>query len=185
MDSLAHARPCLTPCLYEILARMWAVLKRIWRVVWCTAARIDLIGSRGRIFCFRLAGIEIGSNCHFAAGIRFVYCRAQFGSNVYVGPECFFEDSAPLIVESGVAIGPRCIIATGTHELGPSARRAGAVAPKPITVGTGSAVASGVIVVSGVTVGPGCVIAAGSVVTQDCEPDSGYAGVPAVLKRRL
>jgi acetyltransferase-like isoleucine patch superfamily enzyme len=40
------------------------------------------------------------------------------------------------------------------------------------------------MILPGVTIGAGCVIAAGSVITKDTDPDTIYAGVPAVAKRR-
>ncbi|WP_407108215.1 acyltransferase [Rhodococcus aetherivorans] len=75
---------------------------------------------------------------------------------------------------------------TGTHRIGPGAKRASNPTEfKPVTIGDGAWLGGGVIVTPGVHIGPGCVVAPGAVVTQDCEPDALYVGIPATFKRRL
>ncbi|MGI2292887.1 acyltransferase [Paenibacillus sp. GXUN7292] len=61
-----------------------------------------------------------------------------------------------------------------------SSKRAGESDRKPVTIGKGCWIGARATILPGVTVGDGCVIAAGAVVTKDCEPDSLYAGVPAI-----
>ncbi|HEX3960838.1 MAG TPA: DapH/DapD/GlmU-related protein [Trebonia sp.] len=86
---------------------------------------------------------------------------------------------------AGAWIGTRCTILTQTHEIGDAGRRAAGSVDKPVAIGAGCWLGTGVTVLPGVSIGPGCVIAAGAVVTRDCEPDGLYAGVPAVRKRDL
>lgn len=83
------------------------------------------------------------------------------------------------------AVAARVCFATGGHEIGPSKRRAGTQTTAPIVVGEGGWIGMGCTILGGVTVGAGAIVAAGSVVTQDCEPNALYAGVPATLKRYL
>ena len=49
----------------------------------------------------------------------------------------------------------------------------------------GTWIGANAIVLPGVRIGEGCVIAAGSVVVNDCEDNSLYAGVPARFIRKL
>jgi len=54
-----------------------------------------------------------------------------------------------------------------------------------VTIGNGCWICTRAIILPGVKIGDGCIIAAGSVVTEDCEPNYLYAGVPVVKIRYL
>lgn len=104
--------------------------------------------------------------------------------HVFVNEGCFF-DSGSIHLETGVYLGPRVVLVTANHSLGPEAMRAGGGKHSFIHIGQGSWLGAGVIVLPGVTIGAGCVIAAGAVVTKDCEPNGLYAGVPAKRVKEL
>ncbi|WP_281250869.1 acyltransferase [Sinomonas mesophila] len=75
---------------------------------------------------------------------------------------------------------------TGTHDIGPSDRRASEPTRySPVRIGKGAWLGAGVVVQPGVSIGEGCVVAAGAVVTKDLDPNGLYAGVPAKLVRSL
>ena len=134
----------------------------------------------------RRAGTTIG-RARVLPGIRFIGDPSvlSIGDDVFVNAELLVGANAPVTIGSGVRIGPRCTLVPTTHELGPSAARAGRIVAAPIVVGDGCWLGAGVTILSGITVGAGAVIAAGAVVTADCEPDALYGGIPAKLLRRL
>lgn len=111
--------------------------------------------------------------------------RIRFGTGVYVNRGVGFDNSDWITIGSNVSIGHDVLVCTSTHELGPSGKRAGAAIGKPIVIGDGVWIGARATILPGVTIGSGCVIAAGSVVVNDCQPDSLYAGVPAARVRAL
>ena len=108
---------------------------------------------------------------------------AVISKGCYVNRQVFIDGHVTL--EENVFIGPRALLCTASHEVGPSNFRAGDNILKPIRVGKGSWIGQSVSVIAGVNIAPGCIIAAGSVVTKDTEPNGLYAGVPARRIRDL
>ncbi|HXS48042.1 MAG TPA: acyltransferase [Solirubrobacterales bacterium] len=90
-----------------------------------------------------------------------------------------FDNSGSIEIGERVMVGMEVMFATSTHVLGSSEQRALEVTSAPIVVGDGCWIGSRATVLSGVTIGEGCVVGAGSLVREDCEPNSLYAGVPA------
>ena len=118
--------------------------------------------------------------------------KVWFGSsNISIGEGTFINYRAIFHTHGRISIGKNCDIAmdaefiTTAHEVGGPDRRAGQPVPRPISIGDGVWIGARALIMPGVTIGSGAVVAAGSVVTGDCEPNSLYAGAPAVLKKRL
>lgn len=109
----------------------------------------------------------------------------SMGPRSFVNAGCFLEGAGRLHLGADVHLGPGVQVLTSTHELGPSARRAGDFYNVATTIEDGCWIGAGALVLPGVTIGTGCVVAAGSVVTGDCEPNGLYAGMPATRKRTL
>ena len=123
----------------------------------------------------------------FASGSTILATNLTIGTGSYVNKGVLFEGQAAIVVGKNVAIGPRVMVLTSTHEIGPSAWRAGEGFPihMPVTIGDGVWIGAGAIILPGTTIHSGCVIAAGAVVTGDCGPDQLWAGVPARAKSAL
>ena len=130
---------------------------------------------------------------HRIAGTAWLNPRSFYGNTTgltvgegsFVNYGCFFDLGAPTTIGARCAVGYEVMFVTCTHEPGDAARRAGSDFTAPIVVGDGVWIGARAVIMPGVTIHDGCVIAAGSVVTQDCEPHSLYAGVPAKLVRSL
>lgn len=103
----------------------------------------------------------------------------------FVNYNCFLDLGAPITMGMNSGIGYETMLITCGHNVGPEWARIGEPVNSPIVIEDGTWVGARVTVMPGVTIGAGSVVAAGSVVTTDCEPNSLYAGVPAVFKRRL
>jgi maltose O-acetyltransferase len=146
--------------------------------VWPPSVRVRLL---------RALGVRIGAGTRVFPFIRFIgrVDLLQLGRGCFVNAELLIGSNASIVVGDRVSMGPRVQLLPTTHELGPSHARAGATTSAPIAIGAGSWLGAGVIVLGGVSIGPGCVIAAGAVVTEDCDSDCLYAGVPARLVRAL
>ena len=132
-----------------------------------------------RVFCDDIGAARI------LGGLRINNRHLVVGDNVFINEDALIDCNARVVIEDGVAIGPRCSFITSGHLVGPPEMRRRAIAYGEIRVGRGSWLATNVTVLPGVTIGEGCVIAAGAVVRSDCEPNGLYAGVPATRVKDL
>lgn len=99
--------------------------------------------------------------------------QCDYGYQITVGARTLINfgavilDSAPVTIGDDVQIGPSVQLVTPLHPLDPVERRALTEWAKPIVIGDGAWLATGVIVCPGVTIGAGTVVGAGSVVVSD------------------
>jgi len=101
--------------------------------------------------------------------------KLELGDHVWIGDGSFLLSYAPITMEDHSAIAHRVFLAAGGHDL----RSAGFAARNaPITLRSGSWVASCAFVGPGVTIGEGSVVGAGSVVVKDVGPGLIVAGNP-------
>ncbi len=129
----------------------------------------------------------------------FAPLHCEYGVNINVGNECFFNygctllDVSPITLGDGVWLGANVTLATPNHPL-VAEERLNANYPDgrhdlefsdPIVIEDGCWICSGAIVCGGVTVGKNSVVAAGAVVTRDVPPNSLVAGVPAKVIRQI
>jgi acetyltransferase-like isoleucine patch superfamily enzyme len=107
------------------------------------------------------------------------------GDHVWIGPQAYF-DARNLVIEEYVGWGP------GAKVLGSAHTGMPVDVPviqtdleiKPVRIGAWADIGVNAVILPGVTVGRGAIVGAGAVVTQDVEPFSIVAGVPARLIRR-
>ena len=126
-----------------------------------------------------------------------LYC--EYGINIHVGQECFFNyncvllDVAPITLGNGVWLGANVTLATPNHPF-LAEERLNADYPDgrhdleyaaPITIEDGCWICSGATVCGGVTIGRNSIVAAGAVVTRDMPANSIIAGMPAKVIRAL
>lgn len=99
--------------------------------------------------------------------------QCDYGYQITIGSRTFINfgvvilDSAPVRIGDDVQIGPGVQLVTPLHPLDPVERRTLIEWAKPIVIGDGAWLATGVIVCPGVTIGAGAVVGAGSVVVSD------------------
>lgn len=136
---------------------------------------------RRRIFTeLKGAGVPFRGVVHPTA---YVHPSAAVGEGVHLFPATVIDMAA--VLGDNIVLNTGCIIAhhsiIGDHcYFGPGARVAGIVHIESCCfVGIGSSI------VEKVRIGTGSVIAAGAVVTDNVEPQSLMAGVPAICKKRL
>ncbi|MBO9627074.1 MAG: hypothetical protein J7484_11960 [Microbacterium sp.] len=123
--------------------------------------------------------------CNISPGVWIGSRRLSIGEGAFLNTGVMISTHAPVSIGRNTFLAMRVTITTSSHEIGPSSKRAGKLTSAPVTIGDGCWIGAGVTILPGVTIGNGTIIAAGAVVTADCEPDSLYAGVPAVRKRAL
>lgn len=141
---------------------------------------------------------ELIPNCNnlfINAPFRFEYgCHTHFGTGCFVNYNFMCLDSAPVIIEDGVLIGPNVSVVTPVHPLladerRPYAREDGVITDDeyalPIRICKDCWIATNVTICGGVTIGEGTVIGAGSVVTKDIPAGVLAAGNPCKVIRKL
>ena len=152
----------------------------------------DFASGAVRSRLYRLAGFDIPAdafimgNLRLASGGEGFYQKLRMGSGVVIGDNVTINLDADVKLGNNVSLGPRVLIYTGTHQIGPgSRRRIGPVVGRRVTIEDGCWVGLAAIILAGVTVGHGSIVAAGAVVTQDVPPDSFVEGNPARVVRKL
>ena len=126
----------------------------------------NIFHNKIRKVLYKIAGLNIGqASIHSECFIG--------GNNLTIGDGTF------ICIKEKCNIAYEVTFCTSSHRIGNSEKRAGENIAKGITVNKGCWIGARVTILPGVTVGEGCIIAAGSVVSEDCEPNSLYAGVPA------
>ncbi len=114
---------------------------------------------------------------------------ADFGKNIHVGSNVFFnsgcrvQDHGGVFVGNNVLVGHNVVLATLDHDLDPAKRDLLHCAP--IRVGDDVWIGSNATVTKGVTIGDGAVVAAGAVVTRDVPPRTIAGGVPAKVIKAI
>jgi maltose O-acetyltransferase len=136
----------------------------------------------------RLGRISVASDASVCGG-GWVYGRGplHIGERSWLSPRVLFYTHPHASIDIGpdCDIGPGVHFVTGSHEMGPASRRAGAGHAKPIEVGRGTWIGANATILGGVRIGEGCVVAAGAVVTSDIPAQALAAGVPATVRRTL
>lgn len=131
---------------------------------------------------------EIGSGVFIGAG---AYLQGRFdgtfriGDRTWIGPQAYF-DARALVIENDVGWGP------GAKVLGSAHTGLPVDVPiirtdleiKPVTIGAEADIGVNAVILPGVTIGRGAIVGAGAVVTQDVEPYTIVAGVPAKFLRK-
>ena len=156
----------------------------LWHVLVNRVAGSFLVGELNRTRIYRACGLDVRSTA-IHPGQWFFSAQITIGEGAWLGQGSYFDTRAPITIGARAGIGPGVRLVTADHAMGDHDRRAGAYAPRPISIEDGAWVGAGAIVLSGVTIGAGAVIASGSVVHRDCEPDMLYGGVPAKPIRAL
>ena len=152
----------------------------------------DLLPARGgfavRRLLARAAGVRIGRYVRMAHGVHIYDRYLEIGDRTWVGIGTWLISNVqgPVTIGADVDIAPACVIHSGTHVVGTSARRAAQGRALPIRIGRGTWVGMRTTILGGVKLGEGTVVAAGSVVLPGVYAgDVLLAGVPARVVRSL
>ena len=160
------------------------------RAVWRALARRFGDGVQiGRgVLCRHPETFEIGSNVFIGDQAvlqgRFDG-RCVIEDHVWIGPQSYF-DARDLVIEEAVGWGPGAKVLGSTHTGVPTHVPIiqTSLTIRPVRIGAWSDIGVNAVVLPGVTVGKGAIVGAGAVLTEDVEPFTIVAGVPARLIRR-
>lgn len=136
---------------------------------------------------YRACGVTVGPFARINGGVVFQHHNVEIGRGTWIGRRTEFV-STP---RAKISIGPNCDISqdvlfiTGSHDIGPGRRRAGAGRSNSVMVGDGSWVGARVTFLGGSRVGRGVVVGAGSLVIGVFPDNVVIAGTPARVIRSL
>jgi maltose O-acetyltransferase len=117
--------------------------------------------------------------------------ECDYGYYITVGARTFINygavvlDGASVTIGADVQIGPNVQLLTAVHPLDPVERRRGTETARPVAIGDGAWLATGVIVCPGVSIGADTVVGAGSVVTKDLPAGHVCYGNPCRVIREI
>lgn len=132
----------------------------------------------------RLLGMDVESST--INGAVFIGSRRiTIGEGAFINYGAFIDGADQVTIGARCSLGPRVVILTGTHEIGPRTRRAGRQKAGPVAIGDGAWIGANAVIMPGCTVGTGAIVAAGAVVSRDVPADTIVAGVPARPVRHL
>lgn len=132
----------------------------------------------------RAYGMHV-ERCSISPGVWFGSRRLRIGEGSFINTGCMFSTHQSISIGARCYLGMRVLVSTSSHEVGGPEQRAGRLVTAPVVIEDGVWIGANVTVLPGVTIGSGTIVAAGAVVTTDCDPNSLYAGVPAVKKKDL
>jgi putative colanic acid biosynthesis acetyltransferase WcaF len=134
-----------------------------------------------RCALLRLFGARVGYGVIVKPGVRVKYpWLLKVGHDTWLGEDVWLDNLAPIEIGSNVCISQGAYLCTGNHDW---ADPAFGLVIRPITVGDGAWIGARVLLCPGVDVAESAVAAAGSIVVNDLEPYTVYAGNPAVAIR--
>ena len=146
--------------------------------------------SRIRTAIYRLAGVDIGPRTLVLGRVTITgpgqaHRRLHIGADCIINAPLFLDLTGEIRIGDRVSVAHHSVFVTAHHDPGPPEFRAGANCGRPIMVGDGAWIATGVTILPGVTVGRSAILASGAVVAQDVAEDVLAGGVPARVIRQL
>lgn len=160
-------------------------MKKISKIIINNVCGSDLIPQNIRVKVYRLFGLNIITDAVFPKNF-FEGNHVKIGKGSWINRECYFDcENARITIGENCGVGMQVLFCTSTHIIGDEIKRASQNIQRPIEIGDGCWIGARSIILPGVKIGHGSIIAAGSVVTDYCESNSLYAGVPAKKIKNL
>lgn len=125
--------------------------------------------------------VKIETYCSIFSREQGFYGCLKIKDGTHIGDNTIIDVTDNINIGYEVAIGPNCVLYTHDHDYSQKEKASwkGGTYTKPITIGDGAWIGSGVTILPGINIGSRCVVAAGSVITKNLEANSVYGGVPA------
>ena len=125
--------------------------------------------------------VKIATNCALFSRESPQAGKLSIGDGTHIGDHTIIDVADDVTLGREVALGPNCVIYSHDHDYqnADGAAWKGPLVTRPVCIGDGAWVGSGVTILPGVTIGERAVIAAGAVVTKNVPPRAVWGGIPA------
>ena len=155
------------------------LMRSIWYAINVLFFQNSLNWSSGlKVFLLRLFGAKIDNGVIVKPGVNVKYpWNLKIGHHSWIGESVWLDSIGPIEIGCNVCISQGVYCCTGNHDWKDVAF---GLIVKPICIEDGAWVPAAAIVLPGVTVANHSVISAGSIIKEDTEPYTIYAGNPAV-----
>jgi maltose O-acetyltransferase len=152
---------------------------RIKKVLINSLASSYIIPGKLRIRIYKLCGLKI-LNQSFLPACYISGVNLEVGEGSWINTGVHFDNEEALIkIGKDCGVGMEVLFCTTSHEVGNKERRGGKPIRLPIVVEDGCWIGARTTILPGINIGKGCIIASNAVVTNNCEPNGLYAGIPA------
>ena len=137
---------------------------------------------------------EILRSLFGSIGERFIInqpFRCDYGSNIFLGEDCFINfnctilDEAKVIIGNNAFLGPNVSIYTACHPLELVKRNQFIEWAEPVIIGNNVWIGGNVTILPGVTIGDNVVIGAGAVVSKSFPSNVVIGGNPAKIIKQI
>lgn len=157
----------------------------LWIVAKCTIVQSTVpYPSAVRRVILRMFGAKIGKGVVFRPRLNVHFpWKLEIGDHCWIGDGCQILSLERIVLETQVALGHEVYLAAGNHDIRSATMES---KNRPITIRSGSWIASRAFIGPGVEIGEDVVVGAGAVIVRDVEPGVIIAGNPAkVVRERL
>lgn len=124
---------------------------------------------------------DFGHNSFLRSNVRFGYSKnISIGCNAIIGPNSILNGSSEIVIGDNFLAGPELIIYTAEHGIennGVPFNQQN-ITTESVIIGDNVYIGARVIILKGVVIGDNVVIGAGSIITNNLQSNTLYAGVP-------
>lgn len=162
---------------------MGNLIKKIFRIVALFIINTFLSTTRFfslKRFLLNISGIKIGKDTKVVGPIHIgSVAQVVIGKDCWIGSGFKVYGNGVVVIGNKCDLGPDVAFVTGSHEIGPEERRAGAGISFSLSVESGCWIGARVTIVGNTTVGRSSIIGAASLVNKDIASNVIAFGSPA------
>lgn len=159
----------------------------LWDLIVNNLLNSFFIPLRFRRLILKLIGCKLSTSSSIQGKFYLGSNKIILGENSFINRECYIDNAqnSYVIIGKNCSIGFRTIFITTIHDYSNPQKRGGVINSKNIIIKDGVWIGANVTILPGVTINESSVVAANSLILNNVEPNSLYAGHPAKKIRTL
>ncbi len=179
-----HTKQLYLPDSKDLMIKQWRCIKRMQKF---NRIKSSLFGILRRTLMMKRMFASVGKNCYIEPPFysNFGGKNVHLGDNVYANFGLTLVDDTYIYIGANTMIAPNVVIATASHPISPTLRKANFQYNLPVHIGERVWIGAGAVILPGVKIGENSVIGAGSIVTKDIPPNVVAVGNPCKVVREI